>query len=178
MKRILMVAAPVALLALAPAAARTAQPSATSATSAQVQRLLACRAVADPAARVQCFDREALAFDQAIQRKQLVVVDRAVANATRRSLFGFSTPSLRNLFGGGDDDVREVQGIVARANYRGPSEGWTIALADGSVWAQTDDSPVALAPRKGNKILIRRTALGGYALSIAGQPAVKVRRIA
>ncbi|MEJ7776879.1 MAG: hypothetical protein WKF52_05755 [Sphingomicrobium sp.] len=145
--------------------------------SAQVQRLLACRSIADPAPRVLCFDREALAVDEAIQRKQLVVVDRATANATRRSLFGFGAPNLGNLFGNEQNQVREIQSTVARATYRGLAHGWTITLADGSVWAQTDDSPLALAPRKGDKILVQRGVLGSYNLSVSGQPGVKVRRI-
>jgi hypothetical protein len=145
--------------------------------SAQVQRLLACRPIADPALRVQCFDREALAFGDAIQRKQLVVIDRATANAARRSLFGFGAPSLGNLFGNEQDQVKEIQSTVARATYRGIPDGWTFTLADGSVWAQTDDSPIALAPRKGDKVVVRRGALGSYGLSVSGQPGVKVRRI-
>ncbi len=174
MTRFLLLAAPVGLLALTPAVAREAR---QPAMSSQVQRLLACRPIADPALRVQCFDREALAFDGAIQRKQLVVIDRATANAARRSLFGFGTPSLGNLFGNDQDQVKEIQSNVARATYRGVAEGWTITLADGSVWAQSDDSPIALAPRKGDKVVVRRGTLGSYGLSVSGQPGVKVRRI-
>lgn len=175
MMRVLLLAAPAGLLALTPAAA--AREPKQTAVSAPVQRLLACRSVVDPTARVQCFDREALAVDQAIRQSQLVVIDRAAANATRRSLFGFGTPNLGNLFGNDQDQVKEIQSIVARATYRGLADGWTITLADGSVWAQSDDSPIALAPRKGDKIVVRRGALGSYSLSVSGQPGVKVRRI-
>lgn len=174
MTRFSLLIAPGALLALAPAVA--AAPEQT-AMSAQVQRLLDCRSIPDPAARVQCFDREALAVDGAIKRKQLAIVDRAAANATRRSLFGFAVPNLGNLFGDEQDQVKEVQGTVARATYRGVVGGWMVTLDDGSVWAQTDDAPVALAPRKGDKIVVRRGALGSYSLSVSGQPGVKVRRI-
>ncbi len=172
MMRILLFAALAGTLT--PAAARASE---QTAVSPQLQRMLACRSIADPTSRVQCFDREALAVSEAVQRKQLVVVDRATANATRRSLFGFAVPNLGNLFGNEQDQMKEIQSTVASATYRGVVGGWTITLADGSVWAQSDDSPVALAPRKGDRILVRRGALGSYSLSVSGQPGVKVRRI-
>lgn len=174
MTKILLVAAAVSALIGTSAAAQAPK---RSATPAQVQRLLACRSIADSGQRVQCFDREAAALDGAIAKKDLVLVDRATANATRRSLFGFSVPSFGNLFGNDAEEVKEIQSTVARATNRGVALGWTITLADGSTWAQSDDSPIALAPRKGDKIVVRRGSLGSYNLSVAGQPGVKVRRI-
>lgn len=175
MTKFLMVALAATALTGTSAAAKKAQPATTP---AQVQRLLACRSIADAAQRVLCFDREAAAIDSAINRKDLMVVDRQTVNATRRSLFGFAVPNFGNLLGNEQDQVKEIQSIVARANYRGASEGWTIVLADGSAWAQTDDSPIALAPRKGDKITVRRGMLGSYVLTVGRQPGVKVRRIA
>ena len=172
--RYLMVAAAVCgLLAAGPASAR--KPVETG-TPAQIKALLACRAMADPAQRLSCFDRETAGIDRALASKDLVVVDKQKASEARRSLFGFSVPSFGSLFGGDEDEISQIDSTVASAR-RNVEGGWTVTLADGSVWSQTDDTPVALAPRKGDKITVRRRALGSYTLAIGKQPGVKVRRV-
>lgn len=154
-----------------------ARKPAESGTPAQIKGLLACRALADPSQRLACFDRETASIDQALTTKNLVVVDRERANATRRSLFGFALPDFGGLFGDDEkDELKEIQSTVASAR-RNVEGGWMITLADGSVWSQTDYTPVALAPRKGDKIVVKRRALGSYTLAIGNQPGVRVRRV-
>lgn len=143
----------------------------------QIQRLIACRGVADGAARLACFDREIALTQSNIASKDLVVIDRAQAKVARRSMFGFGGVNIGNLFGDSDgDEIKEVAGVVDSA--RRSSDGtWTIKLADGSTWMQTAYEEVAFSPRKGQKVVVRRGALGNYKLSVNGQPGVKVRRI-
>jgi hypothetical protein len=144
-------------------------------TPANMQALLACRSIADSAQRLACYDSAAGTVAQAIVKKDIVVVDRAQANAAKRSLFGFSVPDFAGMFGGGDD-VKEIQGSVAGVTNNADG-GWTIKLADGSVWSQTDDTPVALPPQRGDKVVVRRGALGSYFLRLGRQPGFKVRRV-
>ena len=173
MTKILLCAAAASALVASSVEAR--EPKKT-ATPAQVQRLLACRAIADSTQRVQCFDREAAAVDQAIASRDLVLVDRATANATRRSLFGFAVPNFGNVFGNEQDEVKEVLTTVKSARHR-LYEGWTVTMVDGSVWTQTDDTTLGLEPRRGDKIVIRRRTFGNYTMSVSGQPGVRVRRV-
>jgi hypothetical protein len=92
-------------------------------------------------------------------------------------LFGFSVPSFGGLFGGDDrDEVRQIEAAVTRA-YRNPEGGWTVRLADGSTWTQTDDSPIALGPRSGDKVVVKRGTLGSFIMNVNRQPGVKVRRV-
>lgn len=162
------------LLAGGPAMAR--KPAETG-TPAQIQQLMACRAMTDSVQRLACFDRESAAFQQAVAAKDLVFVDRERAKATRRSLFGFSMPSFGGLFGDDDEDaVKQIESTVASSG-RSPDGGWTITLADNSVWAQTDDTTLALSPRKGQKVVVRRGTLGSFHLSVNGQPGLKVKRV-
>jgi topoisomerase IA-like protein len=49
-------------------------------------------------------------------------------------------------------------------------------LEDGAVWTQTDSRPLAVTPKRGQKVLIKRGALGGYMLSFEGTTGIKVRR--
>ena len=140
-----------------------------------VQQLIACRSITDSAQRLACYDRESAALDKAIATKDVVVIDKARATATKRSLFGFSIPDFGGLFGGGDE-VKQIEGTVTASRTNGEG-GWTVKLADGSMWTQTDDTPIALPPRSGDKVVIKRGALGSFFMELGKQPGVKVRRI-
>jgi hypothetical protein len=176
MTREIILAAAAAALLIAPAVAAPRKPT-TTGTPAQIQRLLGCRALSDAAQRLACFDRETSALDQAMARKDLVVIDRERATAAKRSLFGFSVPSFGGLLGGdGKDDVKEIQSTITGIG-RNPEGGWSIKLADGSTWTQTDDTPIIMRPARGQKVVVRRGVLGSFRLSVNGQPGVKVKRI-
>lgn len=140
-----------------------------------IQRLLACRQIADGPQRLTCFDRESAPVSAGLQSRDLVVVDKEKARTASRAVFGFSIPNFGGLFGT-KNEVSSIQGVVrsARANQYG---GYTVALADKSVWSQTDDSPLGLPPRAGDPVTIRRGALGSFMMQVARQPSVKVRRV-
>ena len=144
-------------------------------TATQVQRLMDCRSVAAADQRLACFDREAAAMNSAIASKNLVFVDREKARAAKRSLFGFSIPDFGGLFGGGDDEIAQIESTVARTAHN-VDGGWVIYLSDGSVWSQTDDWP-GLDPRPGKKVIVKRGGLGVFRLSIPGENGIKVKRI-
>lgn len=145
-------------------------------TPAQVQSLLACRSVTDSQLRLACYDRAAQRFAEAVGTKEVVVIDKARANQARRSLFGFTVPSLGGLFGGGGDEISQIQGTVQNV-IENRDGALTITLADGSTWSQVDDTPVALPPRRGDKVVVKRGALGAYFVKIGSQPGYKAKRI-
>ena len=164
-----------AALAVTAASSTNARRPIATATPANVQRLLACRSVQDSAQRLACFDRETAAVGQAIATKELVLVDKAKANQAKRSLFGFSVPDFAGIFGGNDDQIKEIASTVT-AFRQNPFGGWTIRLADGSEWTQTDDAQLGLPPEKGQKVVVRRGTLGAFFLRLNGQPGFRVKR--
>ena len=164
-----------ASLVLATSSAEAKQPVA-SGTPANMQRLLGCRSIQDSAQRLACFDRETAAVDQAIARRDLVMIDKARATQAKKSLFGFSIPDFGGLFGGADDEVKEIASTVVTFSHN-PYTGWTIKLADGSTWAQTDDAQLGLPPTKGQKVVVHRGSFGAFFLRLNGQPGYKVKRI-
>ncbi len=167
-----------AMLAVAHPA--VAQPSPSRATPAQARNLgaiEACRAIGADTARLACFDAAALIA--ASRSGELSVVNRADMRTARRSLFGFALPKLP--FFAGDKSADEVPDTldstivsaqsIAYGRYR-----MQIAAGD-AVW-ETTDSPLNLSPpRSGEKIVIKKSALGSYFLRINGQVGVKGRRI-
>jgi hypothetical protein len=171
MRQIFVISGLLALAAATSAAARSPIPGGTPAI---VQGLLACRAIADPAQRLACYDRQSSAVATAIDKKDLVVIDKERATEARRSVFGFSVPSFAGLLGGGDlNQIEETVSAVGQ-NAEG---GLIVKLADGSMWSQTDDTPVALEPRRGDKVVVKRGALGSYFVKVGGQPGFKAKRI-
>ena len=173
MRNSLLISAALATLAASVASAKAPVPTGTP---APMQRLLACRSIQDSTLRLACFDRETAAVDKAISTKEMVLIDKQRVTQTKRALFGFSIPDFGGLFGGGDDEVKEISSTVVSAVQNGYL-GWTIKLADGSTWAQTEDAQLGLDPRKGDKVVVHRGTLGAFFLRVAGQPGFKVKRI-
>lgn len=170
------------ILAMGLAAVVIASPSgaakpAKTGTPVQMQRLLACRTMTDAAQRLACYDRESAGVDAAIGTKEMVIIDKTRVREARRDLFGFSVPSFGGLFGSdSEDEIKQVEGVV-KSVRRNPEGGWTIRLVDDSVWTQMDDSIIAIAPKAGTKVIVRRGTLGNFKLSVDGQPGVRVKRI-
>ena len=174
MRNIAAFAVLLAAAAAAPAAAQPPEPERPEALT----RLVGCRAVADEAERLACYDREVAAFEAAAQSRQLVVMDRQQVRRTRRTLFGLALPDL-NIFG--DDNPDEEEGVSAiettlRAASQDAYGKWLLVLEDGARWRQIDGREMAREPRGGQPIRIRRAAMGSYLANIDGQIAIRVRR--
>jgi hypothetical protein len=143
------------------------------------QDLVKCREVADPAARLACFEASTVALEAATSSGDLVITDRAARRKARKGLFGFDFSGL-GLFGGDDgdqaDQATSLDGTIASASEVGYGR-WRIELADGSVWIQTDDRAFPRDPAVGNKVHISRAPLGGYTMKVDDRRATKVRRV-
>lgn len=165
-----------ALLALSPAPAAAQQQAEAEARPAAFEALVRCRAIADAAARLSCFDTAAAALEQAAASRDLVVVDRAQIRESRRRLFGLPLPRL-GIFGDGDDEeqVSSIESTVASAHQVGYGR-WVVRLQDGSTWAQTDNEVLAGRPRQGQPVKVERGALGSYRMRVNNQPAIRVQR--
>ena len=139
-------------------------------------RLMACRPIADSAARLACFDGAAGALDTAQRAGDVVVIDRAGVAETRRQLFGFEMPSLPRLFGAeGAVELNSIDTTLQSASLVGEGR-WVFRLADGSVWRQIDSERVRFRNRPGETVQVRKASLGSFLLTVDGSRAVRVRR--
>lgn len=171
MRNSMLLIAALGLVAAGPAAAAK---RVQTGTPAQVQRLMACRAITAADQRLACYDRETAAMNQAIANKDLYMVDKERARAAGRSLFGFSIPNFGGLFGN-NDELSQIDGTITRAGHNSDG-GWLITLNDGSVWSQTDDWP-GFEARTGEKVTVKRGMLGSFWLSSPGKNGIKVKRV-
>ena len=141
-----------------------------------LERLTACRSIADNTARLACFDTAAGALDTAQRQGDLVVIDRAGVAETRRQLFGFEMPSLPRLFGPeGSVEIDSIESTLQSASLVGEGR-WVFRLADGSVWRQIDSERVRFQNRPGQTVRVRKASLGSFLLTVDDSRAVRVRR--
>jgi len=138
--------------------------------------LVRCRAMPDGEARLACFDAATAQLEQAMQNRDIVMMDRQQIRSTRRTLFGLQLPDIE-LFGGGDDDeAKQLETRLASVGRNGDGR-WLLVLEDGARWQQIDDRLVAVAPGPGDPVVIRRASMGTYMMRIRGQPGIRVKRI-
>lgn len=163
-------------LLLASPAASAPKKVAEGPPPAQVTQLLDCRSIADSTQRLACYDKAATSIGDAVAKRDIVVFDRESVKKTKRGLFGFSIPNL-GLFGDDNDEVeiKQIDGTIAASSFNRDG-GYIFVLEDNTQWSQIDGKPVALPPRRGDKVAVKKGALGSYFLSFGGQPGVKVKR--
>lgn len=168
-------AAPFALLALAVATPAAAKDKAPPARPAQIQELYACRDIADPTARLACFDREVGELSSADQAREIVFTDKETAKKTRRGLFGFSFPKLGGIFGGDEDEINEIDTVIRSVSID-RSGKYTLVMDDDAVWVQIDTTKLPRQPKPGQKIHIKTATMGSYFATIEGGRAIRLKR--
>lgn len=153
-----------------------AGPVAAQENASPVGGLLACRAESDNAKRLACFDRASARLAEATASKEVQVVTREDVRQTRRSLFGFTLPKLP-LFSS-DDSANETPDKIETTIRSARSEGYgkfTLVLEDGAVWRVTE--ALRIPPAAGDKIVIKKAALGSYMLKINGGRVARALRV-
>ena len=84
---------PLAVVAIAPAAGKEKKSEKRDAPAA-FKELVACRQIADSAARLACYDRQVASLEQAQSAGEVVVADRQQVEQAQKGLFGYSIPNL------------------------------------------------------------------------------------
>lgn len=142
-----------------------------------VETLTRCRSVADPAARLACFDSAAAAVETAREKKEIVVLDRAEVKKTRRSLFGFTLPRIKFLEGDGDDEAQELKELTGKAVSvaQVDRDHYVVTLDDGSRWQTIE--PARFAPRTGASVRIKRAAMGSFMATFNEGRSIRVKRV-
>ncbi len=153
-----------------------AAPAAGQEGSSLIQSVVDCRRIPLDRERLACFDRAAVSLDSARRDDGLVVMNRKEVREKRRSLFGLKLPDI-DLFGrdeAKEPAITELDSAVLDARLVA-RDRWEIRLADKSIWRTTE--PARVAPRVGDKVKIRRAALGSYRASFSGAYPVRIQRV-
>ena len=162
-----------AVLASVPAAAQTAGPEGDA-----LAALASCRALADPARRLACFDSAAASLLKARESGEVQVVNRGEMREVRRNLFGFALPRLPFFKGDKSQEEADDKLETKVTSWRHLGYGkYRIVVEGGAVWETTEASEAVEPPAPGQPILIRKGALGSYVLRINNQRGLRGRRV-
>ncbi|WP_260581019.1 hypothetical protein [Sphingopyxis sp. PET50] len=167
--------APLAIFAIAAGTPAAARDKAPPPLPAQIQELYACRDIADSSARLACFDREVGELAAADEAKEIVFTDKETARKTRRGLFGFSFPKLGGIFGGDEDEIKEIETTI-RAVSMDRSGKYTLVMEDDAVWVQIDTTKLPRQPKPGQKVKIKTATMGSYFATIEGGRTFRMKR--
>ncbi|MEQ9505836.1 MAG: hypothetical protein RLO80_06160 [Hyphomonas sp.] len=145
----------------------------------------ACASVTEDAARLACFDSAVTALRTKEEAGLVQTIDVARIETIEKEAFGFSMPSLPNLFSrqsaSGDkitrDEVEEITVGVKSARIQGVTGRALLVLDNGQTWEQTDTAKVpASTLRKAKEVRIRKAALGSYMITVDGGRSFRVKR--
>jgi hypothetical protein len=142
------------------------------------KQVVDCRSIADQAQRLACYDARVAELEAAASRSDVVIVDRNQIRQTKRTLFGLPLPNLA-IFGDSDGDgdgVSRLETTIRSVRQTGDGK-WMLTLQEGGTWVQTDSRELIADPEAGAKVTVRRAALGSYLANVAGQPAIRVKRL-
>ncbi len=158
-----------------PLGTASAQDSVVPNSEDTIEQLKACRSIAEPTARLACYDREVGEVIAATEDGSLQVVDKADVEETKRGLFGFSLPKIK-LFGGEDGEMNELETTITKARREG-RESWIFTTQEGSVWRIAETKMGWKPPKAGQTVVFKKAAMGSYFIRVNGQTGVKGRRI-
>lgn len=138
--------------------------------------LVACRNIAEAAARLDCYDKATAEIERARSAKELVLIDKAGIRKTKRSLFGFSLPDLP-FFGGKEDGKEEAEELqTSFASLRALGHGkWQFTVPEGGVWQTTE--ALKIQPKPGQEIVLKKGMAGGYWLRVGKYVVCRVKRV-
>jgi hypothetical protein len=141
--------------------------------------LVACKDIAEPTARLACYDEKVTALQTAQSTNQVVIADREQVREARRGLFGLTLPRIKLFDGNGDegDQIEAIDGIIQSARTT-PNGKWLFRLEDGAVWQQIGaPRSTARDPKAGDSITIKRAALGSFLAKVNDGRGFKVKRV-
>jgi hypothetical protein len=135
-----------------------------TALASDASSILACRALADSAARLSCYD--------AIPAETAVAPKTAAAKTPEQS-FGMETVKKQP----DQEQPKSIESTVA-GDFDGWGPGSQIRLANGQVWRVIDGSEAVLPRTHNPKARIERNMFGTLFLSVEGSNnSAKVRRV-
>jgi hypothetical protein len=159
--------------------------SAETAPARPTDAIYSCASKTVDAERLACFDKAVADLRGAETTGKVRTVDLAAVEKIERESFGFSLPSLTEVFrrssGEGDAKDAPVENIssgIKSLIVNKITRKATIRLENGQTWEQIDSEELSRSKvRKAKQAEIRRAALGSFLMNIDGGTAIRVRRV-
>jgi hypothetical protein len=154
-----------------------AAPDAPAPTVAQLEKLMACRTLTEPMARLSCFDAAVGKLAQATAAGDVVVVDKAKVQEVRRQAFGLPNLDALKFFEGGGKvaPLTRVTFNIAQV-YQTQSGRWVVISEDGQVWRQEEVDSAYRDPKVGDTAVVTSGVLNSFFLKIGKFPDFRADR--
>lgn len=144
-----------------------------------------CAGITEDGARLACFDKAVADLQSAETAGKVRTVDVASIEKLERESFGFSLPSLAQVFGRTEDagkpltqEVDEVTLPIASITINRVTHKALITLENGQAWEQIDSEALPRSKiRKAKEATIRKAAFGSFLMTINGGSGIRVRRV-
>jgi hypothetical protein len=139
--------------------------------------VLACRSIADPKARLACFDKTVGTLAAAETSGDVVVINRAKVEEVKRQAFGLPNLDALKAFEihTKAKPIERISFVIANAHQTAGGR-WMVTSADGQVWTQVDSADVYPEPAAGRSAVVYRGMIGSFFLKVGTDSAFRVRR--
>jgi len=155
----------------------SAQDNSTNQQTDYLDNLKSCQSVEDDTARLACFDGAVSNMLAASDSGEVKVIDREDVRETRRSLFGFSLPSVGLFDDDGEDEEEELfSTTIERVRYLSSRKA-QFTTAEGAVWEMKNIPRRLREIEPGDTVVFKGASMGYFYIRIDGQMGVKGRRI-
>jgi hypothetical protein len=146
-----------------------------------VAALQQCRSVADPQARLACYDKAVDVLAAATASGDTVVVERTEVRKARKGLFGFTLPRIGFLTGREDnaEDVADASALETTIVSARPTRDgkWRFSVEGGATWETVEANLGFSDPVPGAKVLLEKGSLGAYFVKVGKGRRVQAKRI-
>ena len=170
---------------------------AASSVEKAIEDAMACRSIAEDAARLACFDGAIAGIDAAkIARAEEAAEKKAAKEKKKKDDFGLKgrevvvmADTAENFGGEAVPEIRAAQeekrlkeiAAMATSIKVNSLKQATLTLDNGQVWKQLESDTVSLSPPKDGKtyaVTIKRGTMGNYMATVEGNSrAIRVTRI-
>lgn len=141
-----------------------------------LEAVIKCQSVEDDDARLKCYDRSVVQFNDATAKGDIIVAQKETVDKARKEVFGLSL-SENPIFGNKEDEgVRSIESTIASARLQRNGK-WIITLETGAQWRQTSSKRPRRDPKPGQVVIIERGLLGSFNVQIDDKRVFKALRV-
>jgi len=154
-----------------------------------LEKVYACAAMADSAARLACYDTAVAGLKKAQSGGDVAVVSRDQIQKAEKDAFGLQRPALAELvekpasaaaaIGPKAADVQSPDKVTLAIKQvsTGADGRYRFVMENGQVWRQTDEVSLERLKDPGLTAEINKAALGTFMMKIGNRKAIRVKRV-
>ena len=132
-----------------------------------------CESAVGDAEKLSCYRTESARLTELQRSGQILITTVEAQRRVAQEEFGrrASTPTTEN-----SQTIDRLETTISSSSVSGSGKR-IYALADGSIWEQTDQNSTRITPATGSSAAVRRGTLGSFFIKVGNSPEIRVRRV-